>query len=87
MHRKHTATAAVLAAGVLLASCSDYTTVEGTDTPATTSPATSTPLDGALQTRKLWERDYTTRQGVTVTCLSMSDSALSCDWEGARRNV
>lgn len=79
--------------GSALVGCSEYTTVEPETASATTSqPETSTPSaveynpeTDAAALRKLWERNHVLQDGTEVTCLSMGTSALSCDWEGARR--
>lgn len=69
--------------GTALVGCRDYTTVDET-TPATTTvtKTADTPTDAA-QAHKLWERKATLNDGREVTCLTMSTTALSCDWAGA----
>lgn len=69
--------------GTALVGCRDYTTVDETTPTATTVTTTEdTPTDAA-QARKLWERKATLNDGREVTCLTMSTTAMSCDWAGA----
>lgn len=69
--------------GTALVGCRDYTTVDETTPATTTVTTTEDPAEDAAQAHKLWERKATLNDGREVTCLTMSTTALSCDWAGA----
>lgn len=78
-----TAMTLTILVGTALVGCRDYTTVdENTPTATTVTKTADTPTDAA-QAHKLWERKATLNDGREVTCLTMSTTALSCDWAGA----
>lgn len=78
-----TAMTLTILVGTMLVGCRDYTTVDETTPTATTVTKTAdTPTDAA-QAHKLWERKATLNDGREVTCLTMSTTAMSCDWAGA----